>query len=353
MKKALIAGGVVLAAAAGFWAGRVTLTPPQAAIQADDSSVTVEVVERELGRVLTLSTTIERASAPAAVNRLEGTVTTVGPGGEVTNGDVLYAVNGVAVRVIAGTTPFHRPLGEGDNGPDVTQVQAALVAAGHTTETPDGQWRSSTTVAMRAWQKAAGQPETGAMALGELVAVPTLPTQITLDTTILWPGAPVAGGEVVVRAMSGDPSFAMVLTPQQAELVPPQTTVKVRHGEHAWEGITGEGIPVDQGVSIPVTAPDGNLLCGDQCATLPSRSNLLTDVQVIPPETGPVVPVAALTTQPDATTTVTVVSGGTDEQRTVTIRTVAEGLAVVDGVSVGEQVRVFGSATPKPESSPS
>ncbi|MDO5083262.1 MAG: peptidoglycan-binding domain-containing protein [Arachnia propionica] len=353
MKKALIVGSIVLAAAAGFWAGRVTLSPPQATGQADDSTVTVEVVEKELGRVLTLSTTVERAGAPAAVNRLDGTVTAVGPGGEVTNGDVLYAVDGVAVRVIAGTIPFHRPLGEGDSGPDVTQVQAALVAAGHTTEAPDGQWRSSTTAAMRAWQKAAGQPETGAMALGELVAVPTLPTQVTLDGTLLWPGAALAGGEVVVRATSGDPTFAMVLTPQQAELVPPQTTVKVRHGDHTWEGITGEHIPNDQGVSVPITAQDGTLLCGDQCAALPGKANLLTDVQIIPPETGPVVPVAALTTQPDATTTVTVVTSSGDEQRTVTIRTVAEGLAVVDGVTAGEQVRLLGSATPTPESSPS
>ncbi|RRD49778.1 peptidoglycan-binding protein [Arachnia propionica] len=353
MKKFLVAVAVLLALGIGFLAGRVTLAPPQATTQADDSSVTVEVVERELGRVLTLSTTVERASAPAAVNRLEGTVTAVGPGGEVTNGDVLYAVDGVAVRVIAGAIPFHRPLGEGDSGPDVTQVQAALVAAGHTTEAPDGQWRSSTTAAMRAWQRAAGQPETGAMALGELVAVPTLPAQVTLDATLLWPGAALAGGEVVVRAMSGDPTFAMILTPQQAELVPPQTTVTVRHGDHTWEGITGEHIPNDQGVSVPITAQDGTLLCGDQCAALPGKANLLTDVQVIPPETGPVVPVAALTTQPDATTTVTVVSGGTDEQRTVTIRTVADGLAVVDGVNVGEQVRVFGQPSPRPESSPS
>lgn len=353
MKKFLVAVAVLLALGIGFLAGRVTLAPPQATSQADDSSVTVEVVERELGRVLTLSTTVERASAPAAVNRLEGTVTAVGPGGEVSNGDVLYAVDGVAVRVIAGSIPFHRPLGEGDSGPDVAQLQAALIAAGHTTEAPDGQWRSSTTAAMRAWQKAAGQPETGAMALGELVAVPTLPAQVTLDATLLWPGAALAGGEVVVRAMSGDPTFAMILTPQQAELVPPQTTVTVRHGDHTWTGITGEHIPNDQGVSVPITAQDGTLLCGDQCAALPGKANLLTDVQVIPPETGPVVPVAALTTQPDATTTVTVVSGGTDEQRTVTIRTVADGLAVVDGVNVGEQVRVFGQPSPRPESSPS
>lgn len=353
MKKFLVAVAVLLALGIGFLAGRVTLAPPQATTQADDSSVTVEVVERELGRVLTLSTTVERASAPAAVNRLEGTVTAVGPGGEVNNGDVLYAVDGVAVRVIAGPVPFHRSLGEGDSGPDVAQLQAALVAAGHSTETPDGQWRSATTAAMKAWQKAAGQAETGAMALGELVAVPTLPAQVTLDATLLWPGAALAGGEVVVRAMSGDPTFAMILTPQQAELVPPQTTVTVRHGDHAWNGVTGDPVPTDAGMNVPVTAPDGGLVCGADCGTLPGRANLLTDVQVVPQETGPVVPVAAIVTQPDASTSVTVVAPGGDETRTVTVRTVADGLAVVDGVNVGEHVRVFGQSSPRPESSPS
>lgn len=353
MKKSLVAVAVLLALGIGFLAGRVTLAPPQATSQADDSSVTVEVVERELGRVLTLSTTVERASAPAAVNRLEGTVTVVGPGGEVRNGDVLYAVDGVTVRVIAGSVPFHRPLGEGDSGPDVAQLQAALVAAGHSTDTPDGQWRPATTAAMKAWQRAAGQPETGAMALGELVAVPTLPSQVTLDTTLLWPGAALSGGEVVVRAMGGDPSFTMVLTPQQAELVPPHTPVRIHHDDHTWNGVTGDPVPTDAGMTIPVTAPDGGLVCGADCGTLPGKANLLTDVQVVPQETGPVVPVAAIITQPDASTSVTVVTDGDDAQSTVTVRTVADGLAVVDGVNVGEQVRVFGQPSPRPESSPS
>lgn len=352
-KRTVVAAVVLLAGVAGFWAGRVTLVPPQGVSPIDEAGVTVDVVERELGRVLTLSTTVERASAPTAVNRLAGTVTSVSATGEFSSGDTLYAVDGVAVRVIDGTTPFHRPLSEGDSGPDVRQVQEALVAAGVTTDTPTGQWRSSTTTAMRAWQKAAGQPETGNMALGELIAVPNLPAQITLDATILWPGAQLAGGEVAVRAMSGDPSFAMTVTKQQAEFITPELRVQVRHEDHSWTGVTGQAVTTEEGVSIPITSPDGGLLCGDECATLPSSAHLLTDVHVVPPDTGPVVPVAAIITQPDGSTTVTVVSGNTDEQRTVTVRTVADGLAVVDGVTAGEQVRVFGKPSPTPGSSPS
>ena len=65
---------------------------------------------------------------------------------------------------------------------------------------------------------------------------------------------------------------------------------------------------------------------------------------MVPPVTGPVVPVSALRTQPDGAARVTVVRDGVQEERTVIVRGSADGLAVVDGVDAGETVRVLNGA---------
>ena len=85
------------------------------------------------------------------------------------------------------------------------------------------------------------------------------------------------------------------------------------------------------------------MVCGEDCDTLPAdaTTSLLSQVSVVPPVSGPVVPVSALRTQPDGAATVTVVRDGAAEDRTVTVLGSADGLAVVDGVDAGEQVRVL------------
>ncbi len=69
---------------------------------------------------------------------------------------------------------------------------------------------------------------------------------------------------------------------------------------------------------------------------------LLTNVLVVPPASGPVVPVSALKTAPDGTSSVTVVEGAGTREQEVTVRQIANGLAVVEGVAEGTTVKVFG-----------
>ena len=336
--------GVATVGAAGFWAGRVTLEPPAAQAQAADSFVDVGVIEQEVGRVLTLSTTARRASTPLAVNALAGTVTQVAADGEHRAGDVLYTVGATPVVLVAGTTPFWRDLGPGDTGPDVAQVQEFLASSGSRLAT-DGRWGAATTAAVERWQKQRGTAVTGTVPLGTMVASPAMPVTVDLDTSVLWPGATLSGGETPLAVPVGDPVFVMQLTSTQAAMVPAGTRVTV-HGDGAdWPGVAGDPATSDTGVDVPVTAPDGTVLCGQDCGRLPvSQVYLLTDVAVREPVTGPVVPVAAVTTEADGTTSVAVVdSGGTTRAVPVRVQTVADGLAVVDGVRPGDRVRVFGS----------
>lgn len=53
------------------------------------------------------------------------------PGATIANGGVVLEVNGRPVFVLTGEFPFYRDLTIGDAGPDVEQLQRALVAAGY------------------------------------------------------------------------------------------------------------------------------------------------------------------------------------------------------------------------------
>lgn len=337
-------GALVAAVAAGaFWAGRTTLSPPRALEQAPDSFVEVPVVDREIGRVLTLSTTARRENAPLAVNALVGVVTQLAADGTFDAGDVLYRVGATPVVLVAGETPFWRDLGQGASGEDVAQVQRLLVAAGARLAV-DGTWRAPTTAAVKAWQKARGFEPTGVFALGELVAAPTVPVTLDLDDKVLRLGAVLAGGEDAVLVPSGEPRFVMELTPGQVGLVPVGTGVTVHGSGVDWTGVTGEPVQTETGSEVAVTAADGSVICGSQCGSLPASGEtyLLTDVAVRPPVTGPVVPLAAVATGADGATSVTVVGpDGNAHAAPVTIMAVADGLAVVRGVAAGDVVRVF------------
>lgn len=146
-----------------------------------------------------------------------------------------------------------------------------------------------------------------------------------------------------MAAPTGEPSFLMEVTQTQAEMIPEGTQVTV-HGEASWAGVVTGSQVSDQGANLTIAAPGGGVVCGTECALLPAAdsSYLLTDVMITPPVRGPVVPVAALSVGPDSVTTVGIVGpDGSVEERTVTVRVVADGLAVVDGVQVGERVRAL------------
>ncbi len=341
---------LVVVAASAFWAGRVTTRPAEVAVQAPADEAVVEVVEQELGRVITLTTRVTRPSSPLALNAVAGTVTQVSESGELAAGDLLYTVGQTPVVLVQGEVPFWRDLTEGTVGADVAQVQRMLAAVGADVDT-DGQWGSATTQAVRAWQGERGFPVTGSFELGSVVAAPRVPVSVSIDTEVAWPGAMLSGGEEVVSVPDGDPAFTMEVTQQQAEMLPSGTEVTVQGGGSGWDGvITDSQVSEDGLILLSVTATDGGLVCGDECEELPAAGSttFLTQVEIVPPVTGPVVPVAALTIEAEGSATVDVVTDGAAQVREVEVLTVADGLAVVDGVQAGEQVRVFGDDTSAP-----
>lgn len=343
---------VVLVAAASFWAGRTTLREPERVTSDPTADAVVQVVDKELGRVLTLAATVSRDARPLAPNALTGVVTSVHAEREVADGDVLYTVGRTPVVAVEGTEPFWRDLGPGASGRDVAQLTRMLRSAGQDLA-QSSRWDASTTSAVRAWQKKLGAEVTGTVPLGHLVAVPTLPTSVVLDDDVLWPGAVLRGGETVASVSAGDPRFTLEVSQSQAGMIPVGTKVLVHGDDDEWEALVAESVPLESSVALRLTASDGGLVCGEDCAAMPAGDKLsyLSDVRIVEPAKGPVVPVAAIATRADGTTWVTVVAGGTPRDVQVEIQTVAQGLAVVTGVTAGDSVKVFGgsgTATPAP-----
>ena len=346
LRWATLAGVLLIVAVLAFWAGRATLTPPAQAEQRPSEDALVTVAEQELGRVITLGVSVTREQAPAAVNALSGVVTRAGESGEVAAGDVLYAVAQQPVITVQGELPQWRALGEGATGSDVAAFQRMLAATGAKVEVT-GTWDEATAVAWNGWLTERDYPAADTVELGQLVVLESLPAALSVDAKATAVGGALAGGETIVARPGDEPTFAIEVNQDQAAMIPAGTAVTVPHGEHEWEAVAGESTADDQGlIRIPLTAPDGGAVCGADCDSLPAEAStsLLSKVNVVPPVTGPVIPVSALRTQPDGAARVTVVRDGVQEERTVTVRGSADGLAVVDGVDAGETVRVLNGA---------
>lgn len=341
-----LAGTLVLAAAvgSGWWAGRATLVQPAHEVDAAPRQVEATVTDATVGRSVTYNVTVTQDFTPVASNALAGTVTHVGAGA-VDVGDEIYSVDGTPVRVLVGGTPFWRDLAVGAVGPDVEQLEQALVTLGYLGGAADAKFTAATDRAVRAWQKATTHEQTGVVRHGEVVAVPALPTTVRLDKAV-GAGLVLAGGEPVVLARGDVPVFALVLMPDQAAQVPPDAAVSVQLKDRTWPAVIMQTEVEEDGTyRLLLAAPGGGPVCGADCALLPPDEtvSLRSSVALVPAASGPGVPVAAVRTD-EAGATYVLRPDGT--RAPVTVRGSGDGIAVVDGLSVGETVVALDASGP-------
>ena len=156
----------------------------------------------------------------------------------------------------------------------------------------------------------------------------------------------VSGDEPAVLVRAAEPTFALVLQQDQAANVPAGAAVDVVFGEVTWPAVVaGTEVDDDGTYEISLTAPDGTLVCGADCARLPPEPSitLRADIHVVPEAHGPGVPAAAVRTDASGSTYVVDAEG---EDVPVTVRATGDGIAVVDGLVVGDRVVVVGGAAP-------
>lgn len=334
---------LALVAAAGFWAGRVALAPPDDPLAAPAEPAVYEVVEQTIGQSLQFAATVEWETTPLVRAAAPGVVTSIGftPGDTVDAGDVLFTVNLRPTVLAAGDVPAFRDLQAGARGADARQLEALLVAEGFLDAEPDEEFDEATAAATHAWQESLGLEPDGIVRLGDVLFTSELPVRV-LATEALSVGASLTGGEVVVSRLATAPTMVVPLTSEQRNLVPLSGMVRVHYAEGTWEAVIARAAEAtEQGVdqlNLVLEAADGGAVCGDACAEwipFTDTTSFEADIVVVPETTGPVVPVAAIVTDPGGNHSVQLLDG---TQAPIDVLVSTGGLAVVDGVEPGDVV---------------
>jgi hypothetical protein len=167
------------------------------------------VVRRSLSQQTQVNATLGFAGSYSVVNQAQGTLTDLpAVGAVVSEGQVLYEVNGVPVVLLYGTTPAYRTLAEGASASDVTgadveELNAALVALGYATSAQlsptSNEFGAATKTALEALQGHLGMTQTGTLELGQAVFLPSAARVTTVTGTL---GAPAQPGQSVMTATS-------------------------------------------------------------------------------------------------------------------------------------------------------
>lgn len=331
---------VAVAAALGFWAGRLALESPEDPLAVNPEPVTYVVEEGSVGRSLSFTAVADWVLVPAGPTGASGVVTsvTVGPGDVVSAGDELFTVDLRPVVVAEGPVPMFRSLGLRAEGVDVEQLQQLLADLGFYEDGVDGEFGSSTRRAVMDWQDSLDVDDSGVVGSGDIVFLAELPARVAPAESLVV-GARLAGGESVLSLVPEDPVFRIPLSPEQSNLVPLSATVFVTYAEGVWEARIERAVEseFDQ-LDLILTAPDGGAVCGEVCAdwvALVGESNFRAETVVIPETSGPVVPVGAITTGPANEAFVTLADGA---EVAIRILESANGLAVVEGLEAGAEI---------------
>lgn len=331
----MVAVGAVLLAV-GWWAASVTLEPPENPLT-DAEPILYTVREGSVGRSLRLTAVAEWEFEDLARNASSGVVTSVvvDPGAAVSSGDVLYTVDLRPVVAAKGVVPAFRDMSLRTEGEDVIQLQAFLSGLGFYEGEVDGVFGSGLRSAVKEWQESMGIPSDGVVRLGDVVFVPELPARM-VGSGELKVGAPMSGGELVLRRVMDRVQFRIPLAQEQRNLVPLSADVLVSNDDEEWEARISEAVEDETtGVlSLVLESPDGGSVCSPQCQEVPlnGQTDYPAELQIVPETTGPVIPIAAVETLADGST---VVAGADGSQIPVAILATSDGLAVVEGLRPG------------------
>ena len=191
----------------------------------DPTSLTT-VVRQDLSSQTEVAATLGYAGSYSVVNQAQGTLTALPALDQVvTQGQVLYRLDGNPVVLLYGNTPAYRSLSEGASASDVTGTDVAelnvdLVALGYanSTEIPAGtdEFTWWTKDAVEKLQAALGVTQTGTLTLGQAAFLPTAARVTTVSATL---GAPAQSGQPVLTATSTTRQVSIALdADQQSEV---------------------------------------------------------------------------------------------------------------------------------------
>jgi hypothetical protein len=335
--------------AGGYFAGRASISA--ASVSRPDSQITEESVRwtvrsESIGRTLKFVGTIQMPSVEGPLAGMEGIITQA-PLESATVVELGAHVLSVDLRPVVagqGSIPAFRDLEEGHTGADVKQLRDFFCASGYSSTCGKGDaFNAALTSTVKKWQSARGAAATGVVLRGDIMWFPTLPVTLQpLEDT--RPGEPITPEVRPFTVLTGVPEITLDLAEEQAGLIPVGVTVKIGElngvilGNEPIVSKDGEEtrrraiLAAPDGVS-PICQPDPQL-----CYVLlagSAKSTVEMEVSVVPDVAGPVVPVRAIMSGAGGQTYVT---DGDGRRVLVTIVASSSGLAVVEGVEVGDTI---------------
>jgi hypothetical protein len=175
------------------------------------------VTRQDLVSQTQVAATLGYASGYSVVNQAQGLVTSVPAVGQVVSqGQVVYQVNGAPVVLLYGSTPAYRNLSEGEFGTDIEELNYDLVAMGEyargeTAPTSDI-FDSATEYGVKKLQAALGVTQSGTLNLGQVIFLPTSARITAVSATL---GAAVQPSQPVLSATSTTRQVSIALDATQ------------------------------------------------------------------------------------------------------------------------------------------
>jgi hypothetical protein len=209
----IVIAGIVLAVARPFAATGAKASTAGVTDNAYATSL-ARVDRRDLSSRTNVRAALGYAGSYSVINQAQGTTTAVPQLGRVVSqGQVLYEVNGTPVVLLYGATPAYRSLAEGGSsdvtGSDVAELNADLVALGYATrqQIPAGSAEFTwwTKQGVEKLQRKLGLAANGILVLGQVVFLPTEVRVTAVSATLgsaAQPGQPIMTGTSTVRQVS-------------------------------------------------------------------------------------------------------------------------------------------------------
>jgi peptidoglycan hydrolase-like protein with peptidoglycan-binding domain len=264
-----VALGLLAVAALIGWRATISHSTPQQAATGPAGTASATVVRTDVLAQQQVPGTLGYLTTPPVLNQLPGVLTAVpSPGAVIRRGEQLYAVNGQPVTLFYGHQPAWRTLILGvSDGADVRELESNLVAVGADPQhwvTVDDQFTAATAAAVTRWQHALGLPETGAVALGQIVFAPG-PVRVAADLTGL--GADLQPGTAVAATTIATPAVTVNLDPAYQALIHPGSPVTVTLP--GGTTLPGHVTAVSTVATLAVTDNSGSAAAGPPAATIP------------------------------------------------------------------------------------
>jgi hypothetical protein len=160
-----------------------------------------------------VTATLGYAGSYSVVNQAQGIYSALPAAGQVIRqGQVAYQVSGSPVVLLYGSVPAWRDLSPGISGPDVAELNADLVTLGYATWAQLGSgsdyFSTATAVGVQRLQGGLDVTQTGTLALGQAVFVPSAARVASVQVTL---GAAAAPSSTVLTATSTNPQVTIDL----------------------------------------------------------------------------------------------------------------------------------------------